>query len=101
MGGQLNLQRCWAALVALVLHADWVKEDCQVPMLGRGGEVAQFTPIGLNEIDGRQTVPGDRGVVMGCFQLIGGYSSGQNTKVLYTIPFRGKRTYLERGIAAG
>jgi hypothetical protein len=42
--------------------------------LRRDGEVAQFTPIGLSEIDGRQTVPEDGGVVMGCFQLIGGFS---------------------------
>lgn len=35
----------------------------------------RFTPIGLNEIDGRQTSPKDEGVVDGlCFQLIGGDS---------------------------
>lgn len=58
----------------------------QAPRLGRGGErreVAQFTPIGLNEIDGRQTVPEDGGVVDRLFSADWWIlsDSGQNTKV--------------------
>lgn len=38
-----------------------------------GGEGAWFTPIGLSEIDGRQTAPEDGGAVDELrFQLIGG-----------------------------
>lgn len=48
-------------------QADWVKEDWLAKRQGWGGagrrEVAQFTPIGLNEIDGRQRVPEDGRVV--------------------------------------
>lgn len=71
---------------------------------GWGGAVAQFTPIGLNEIDGRQTVPEDGGrwalFSADWWRLP---DSGQNTKVGGAAhhTFSGNRTSLERGIAAG
>lgn len=65
-------------------HADWVKEDWLAKCQGWGGAVSQFTPIGLNEIDGRQAVPEDGGVEDGLLFSADWRrlpDSGKNTKV--------------------